>query len=285
MNNLEWDHPRSRGEYPPRLVTSIHAGGSSPLSRGIRHPTLRPRTPLGIIPALAGNTLVRTCDLPLPRDHPRSRGEYRPPLPDGGVEQGSSPLSRGILRAAIVEREIQRIIPALAGNTERLQHVGGSPQDHPRSRGEYLLAALVDQVKGGSSPLSRGIRLIRECFWIRRQDHPRSRGEYLKVLFRVWDWEGSSPLSRGIPECPGAGVLGRRIIPALAGNTPAGECRWRRGRDHPRSRGEYGQHELQFATPDGSSPLSRGIQFLGGGCVLLGRIIPALAGNTQIVHP
>ena len=52
---------------------------------------------------------------------------------------------------------IDRIIPALAGNTITQDSGFQLVQDHPRSRGEYpydrgILAALR-----GSSPLSRGI--------------------------------------------------------------------------------------------------------------------------------
>ena len=71
-----WDHPRSRGEYGAELFGGGFHGGSSPLSRGIRH---RP------IP-----------DVRSRRDHPRSRGEYKYPRNQLRSRYGSSPLSRGI---------------------------------------------------------------------------------------------------------------------------------------------------------------------------------------------
>ena len=52
------DHPRSRGEYTRSMMAPIEPEGSSPLSRGI--PRSRAGAPPegGIIPALAGNTLL-----------------------------------------------------------------------------------------------------------------------------------------------------------------------------------------------------------------------------------
>ena len=51
----------------------------------------------GIIPALAGNTAAAGLyDVTRP-DHPRSRGEYTYVTNIGVQNDGSSPLSRGIL--------------------------------------------------------------------------------------------------------------------------------------------------------------------------------------------
>ena len=91
---------------------------------------------------------------------------------------------------------------------------------------------------------------------------------------------GSSPLSRGIPLDVIVNGTRKRIIPALAGNTGPGGVRWIRWRDHPRSRGEYlfTRSLNQFLI--GSSPLSRGIPWMGLQIAYDTGIIPALAGNT-----
>ena len=70
-----------------------------------------------IIPALAGNTAVKTVQVQFGKDHPRSRGEYYIFLFLSFGVSGSSPLSRGIRAAATSVRPQSRIIPALAGNT------------------------------------------------------------------------------------------------------------------------------------------------------------------------
>ena len=92
---------------------------------------------------------------------------------------------------------------------------------------------------------------------------------------------GSSPLSRGIPEKWKSPVNIKGIIPALAGNTPYVESNFHRHKDHPRSRGEYSGQGDGDGDPQGSSPLSRGIPTWWQGLRGNGRIIPALAGNTN----
>ena len=71
------DHPRSRGEYPLGILAAVTDYGSSPLSRGIRDPTVLAGPSRRIIPALAGNTQANDVMIVAAADHPRSRGEYR----------------------------------------------------------------------------------------------------------------------------------------------------------------------------------------------------------------
>ena len=91
------------------------------------------------------------------------------------------------------------IIPALAGNTQQDGDKPPKAWDHPRSRGEYLPNLFNKFSQKGSSPLSRGIRvLIIQVNLLagiipalagntvtdiehtaKRRDHPRSRGEYV----------------------------------------------------------------------------------------------------------
>ena len=234
-----WDHPRSRGEYSPQTVVGTGPDGSSPLSRGIRLCLLCAPMAGRIIPALAGNTIPAWVDFRKFWDHPRSRGEYCSPAPKPGTENGSSPLSRGILIALDRYLLPRRIIPALAGNTEASVFVRRAALDHPRSRGEYRMRLILACCKLGSSPLSRGIRLFNMtvplCLGIipalagntnhrrpqsnRAWDHPRSRGEYSEWDERMIKALGSSPLSRGIPLKVSSSKCSFGIIPALAGNT------------------------------------------------------------------
>ena len=221
------------------MVTSIHAGGSSPLSRGIQHVGHGSDLFAGIIPALAGNRSLRTISAWIPWDHPRSRGEYRPSASVTVSENGSSPLSRGILVWCSGFPPRLGIIPALAGNTGWSCPAPRDHPDHPRSRGEYQrLWRLLVRVLG-SSPLSRGIRYLSPQPYrilriipalagntpdlridpVRLKDHPRSRGEYGLHDHSRRVGHGSSPLSRGIlPPCVSM-ITACGIIPALAGNT------------------------------------------------------------------
>ena len=135
---FSWDHPRSRGEYFHPSGVKMHSLGSSPLSRGILGDARIWRGRRRIIPALAGNTDVRSmCPTTRP-DHPRSRGEYLVDHLLTPLTEGSSPLSRGIPICPTTRPCGTRIIPALAGNTENASTAARQTTDHPRSRGEYL---------------------------------------------------------------------------------------------------------------------------------------------------
>ena len=112
-----WDHPRSRGEYRVRDLVPLPAPG--------------------IIPALAGNTPPTPNIGSRCADHPRSRGEYVFPWFADSPVAGSSPLSRGIHLADAGCSALERIIPALAGNTGLVLPGFPPAGDHPRSRGEY----------------------------------------------------------------------------------------------------------------------------------------------------
>ena len=213
---------------------------------------------------------------------------------------GSSPLSRRIHEQAVVGCLGERIIPALAGNTHPTRVRRRPRRDHPRSRGEYDHPQGEGIVESGSSPLSRGIpsngssspgaagiipalagnTTVIDIHAGSTQDHPRSRGEYRSSRSSYSLHGGSSPLSRGILPCRGRCWSSRGIIPALAGNTPKRPRRRQRGRDHPRSRGEYGLDLGSDLVEYGSSPLSRGIPGRDRIHSSPRRIIPALAGNT-----
>ncbi len=76
-----------------------------------------------IIPAHAGNTKISDSNHVLPKDHPRSCGEYMVQKMLNFIGQGSSPLMRGILDEYKEARDEMRIIPAHAGNTLRFYFI------------------------------------------------------------------------------------------------------------------------------------------------------------------
>ena len=133
----------------------------------------------------------------------------------------------------------------------------------------------------GSSPLARGLRLVR---WARgvprriiparagftalvvhrpgdRRDHPRSRGVYWTTCPRARRRPGSSPLARGL----------LRVSISSSGD-PA---------DHPRSRGVYPYQPRGEDPRRGSSPLARGLHTPHVRDVCASGIIPARAGFTR----
>ncbi len=199
------------------------------------------------------------------RDHPRSRGEHMLNELTYCPRLGSSPLSRGALPESTEEYQFRGIMPALAGSTSSGRSSGLAPWDHPRSRGEHLVAAYSARRSVGSSPLSRGARAEAE--------QHGGGGGIIPAL------AGSTPIRRA-----GRGPA-RGIIPALAGSTATGHRPHPTAPDHPRSRGEHDRVCRQRHAEVGSSPLSRGAPPQGGGNDRIRRIIPALAGSTNgVLH-
>ena len=236
---LSADHPRSRGVYASRRVSPRGTAGSSPLARGLRAPRHGLREQGRIIPARAGFTPTASHGDSHTRDHPRSRGVYRPARRERAQSHGSSPLARGLPRRH--ERACGRggIIPARAGFTNRILYPGKIEKDHPRSRGVYYRPRTPVFNRLGSSPLARGLRAGGGCGWRENRiiparagfthtifrlpetfpDHPRSRGVYGVVLTDPAGLTGSSPLARGLLAVYHSALSVLGIIPARAGFT------------------------------------------------------------------
>ena len=127
-----------------------------------------------------------------------------------------------------------------------------------------------------------------------RPVHPRIRGERAKGRFPSATRTGSSPHTRGTRGLGAGSRIGRRFIPAYAGN--ASGLSLTRGIQsvHPRIRGErLDLHQKRHCT-SGSSPHTRGTLLDGGGVCHEDRFIPAYAGNASqsvftskpsVVHP
>ena len=152
------DHPRACGEHVAPPSPSGFLLGSSPRLRGTHVAHHRRTVVHGIIPALAGNT---TCLFPhvlAYRDHPRACGEHQLLRFTAPADGGSSPRLRGTLLHH-VEYELDfGIIPALAGNTEKVLSVPLFIWDHPRACGEHIRPCEGTPFLAGSSPRLRGTR-------------------------------------------------------------------------------------------------------------------------------
>ena len=251
-------HPRSRGENTPCMWVWGYVYGSSPLTRGKQAASEADFWAAGLIPAHAGKTVV----LVLPRStspaHPRSRGENGALLSGIKREPGSSPLTRGKLPDARLDRERGGLIPAHAGKTRARGQGGGRPGAHPRSRGENKRGLTWLRPTAGSSPLTRGKRSNPRTGRSPRRlipahagktwpgssrvidiaAHPRSRGENEHVIQGYFTCHGSSPLTRGkhLPAHWLAAYAG--LIPAHAGKTTCPPGSSVATSAHPRSRGE-----------------------------------------------
>ncbi len=96
---------------------------------------------------------------------------------------------------------------------------------------------------------------------------------------------GSSPRMRGTRQDGGLGCFPIRFIPAHAGNTRMPTRYSSAATVHPRACGEHAERGHGTADVVGSSPRMRGTHRDGLGAVVLGRFIPAHAGNTRAISP
>ena len=233
-------------------------------------------------------------------DHPRSRGVYTFSQTSLFLGRGSSPLARGLPRPPSGGGSSAGIIPARAGFTRGGSSLTRLTTDHPRSRGVYTSTTSSWRRARGSSPLARGLRVIRQrdsrvCRIIPARagftasadhgavaspDHPRSRGVYFSTDTVRAPTAGSSPLARGllIGEAVTDGCA--RIIPARAGFTGSTSRPILVAEDHPRSRGVYASLAAVSSAVRGSSPLARGLRRSPIRRARPLRIIPARAGFT-----
>ena len=152
---------------------------------------------------------------------------------------GSSPHTRGALASRTCKPSWPRIIPAYAGSTSCLIIQVYTTADHPRIRGEHESEGLADELLAGSSPHTRGARLI-ASWWAFRSgiipayagsttssrtpgcrsgDHPRIRGEHFATSAAGQTLFGSSPHTRGALNERAARQRRKWIIPAYAGST------------------------------------------------------------------
>ncbi len=152
----KWDHPRLRGEHSASQMSIKYSSGSPPPTRGTPLSVSFIKSSTGITPAYAGNTNITINYLLQGRDHPRLRGEHikRNIRKHYGV--GSPPPTRGTPMFGKHQSTEFRITPAYAGNTISFTKYHHQDQDHPRLRGEHLLAKIDSLEIMGSPPPTRG---------------------------------------------------------------------------------------------------------------------------------
>ena len=179
---LRSDHPRERGEHgvsPPRPV---RGRGSSPRARGALEPGLDRGAFCRIIPASAGSTRPTRLRRSRTSDHPRERGEHAHMAHIINDDAGSSPRARGAPFRGLLGQSGARIIPASAGSTTQPGARAVAVTDHPRERGEHVLAKIDIGTGTGSSPRARGAPWSRIRPARRRGIIPASAGSTLADL-------------------------------------------------------------------------------------------------------
>ena len=274
--------------------------GSPPHARG----GLDPLRAVGVVgwitPACAGRTGRGRGPGSGPTDHPRMRGEDDERQFNINPGGGSPPHARGGHPHIDLVARLDRITPACAGRTVWPDNATRILSDHPRMRGEDILAAVRVLLSSGSPPHARGgPRPTRRCGRRNRitpacagrtrtaaemygidSDHPRMRGEDEEPRPEAGPLEGSPPHARGGLRRVGQHQQRGRITPACAGRTCAVRRVCSGPSDHPRMRGEdtvpYGLYRGCLGSP----PHARGGRVGGVGAGPEWGITPACAGRT-----
>ena len=116
----------------------------------------------------------------------------------------------------------QRITPAHAGTTTTITNNYSDCEDHPRSRGNYVLRIVTLIRAIGSPPLTRELHngIVGKTYTVRitpahagttvkllytkflMEDHPRSRGNYFFLTISIKSDQGSPPLTRELQAFP-----------------------------------------------------------------------------------
>ena len=214
---------------------------------------------------------------------------------------GSSPLAQGTLGSRGRGGNASWLIPARTGSTESTRRASSRASAHPRLCGEYSDKNSSIMAVVGSSPLTRGTRVIRVgCTHLlglipARAGNihasgggggggaaPRGGGGAHSGRTTQNDLQqGSSPLTRGTP-CHWWRTRGPcGLIPAREGNmvTP---LRMLVGHPaHPRLRGEHYTSCFFAFHEQGSSPLTRGTRSALLQPCRHFRLIPARVGSTE----
>ena len=175
--------------------------------------------------------------------------------------------------------------------------------DHPRACGELAAITRPAPETDGSSPRMRGT-LVRQPHAQPRiriipahagnspwppptghqgADHPRACGELSSSLKRPAVPRGSSPRMRGTQGSRSDRQPRGWIIPAHAGNSYRDGCGNLLPADHPRACGELPVLRPHRHAYPGSSPRMRGTLVAGHEFDVEVRIIPAHAGNSQVL--
>ncbi len=293
-------HPRLRGVDIHRRWPHEIGEGSSPLTRGGRRVGSARGVEHGLIPAYAGRTILLVWMFADDEAHPRLRGADHASSHFQLSPVGSSPLTRGGLLWDKKFDNGDGLIPAYAGRTRNLKTPYSISWAHPRLRGADSNWRRAMVARGGSSPLTRGGRVLRLLLGLvirlipayagRTQKgqggyptcgaHPRLRGADRKSYGFEIKKDGSSPLTRGgLVAVPDEKTI-QGLIPAYAGRTRVSVRTLRMRRAHPRLRGADRVNTGKIPHHEGSSPLTRGGPFMHRHIPTRRGLIPAYAGRT-----
>ena len=148
--------PACAGKTRNNTVAEHAQLGSPPHARGRLFLDYVDKWRTRITPACAGKTINRSPRRWMHTDHPRMRGEDASGAHFLYEKKGSPPHARGRPRPARTTCPRSRITPACAGKTGNLPEHVVFDEDHPRMRGEDVLATSSCTPATGITPACAG---------------------------------------------------------------------------------------------------------------------------------
>ena len=264
-----------RGCRPPRRRSIPACAGETP-TRG------QPEVVSGVYPRVCGGNGGGNS-----RGHrrgglsPRVRGKRKDPA-TATASRGSIPACAGeTCIICWVDRRSEVYPRVCGGNGTYRSLLPGGGGLSPRVRGKHLWFALPEKYRG-SIPACAGETYAQPGPAGPAQVYPRVCGGNALGLGRRWRWRGLSPRVRGKHPPGVAGTVGRRSIPACAGETTSYLMPGSPAMVYPRVCGGNWETLTLTGPRRGLSPRVRGKHRhkCGAACNL--RSIPACAGETHV---
>ena len=316
---LNWVYPRVGGGTMLSVAWSAIKAGLSPRGRGNRPDgQVKPQVRRSI-PAWAGEPICITPTRGRYRVYPRVGGGTVSPPVTCATLHGLSPRGRGNRVGVVVVGELDRSIPAWAGDRRRKMARRSHSRSIPAWAGEppfqsmmYCWAKVYPRVGGGTarrrsayaacaglSPRGRGNQLNPVCQRLVFGSIPRGRGNRVDLDRARADagsipaWAGGtslaysagvlttglSPRGRGNHSRSHRDVVIPRSIPAWAGEPRANRAGVKEGWVYPRVGGGTGLRGTRNGFFGGLSPRGRGNPTRRTFRQLARRSIPAWAGE------
>ena len=261
----------------------------------------------GSIPAYAGEPDAQWGSHGCPTVYPRVCGGTSRAIPQIARQLGLSPRMRG--NRGQCHRRIRRprSIPAYAGEPAGCACARAAPGVYPRVCGGTVPTLYLAPLPKGLSPRMRGNPFCPLCntgaigsipayagepcpcrpVWFAARVYPRVCGGTLATVLLKNAIRGLSPRMRGNRDCGLSKSGDAGSIPAYAGEPGRSRGTRRRSRVYPRVCGGTGHSGLRAYPLAGLSPRMRGNRDVGHISGVLGRSIPAYAGEpggNRVIH-
>ena len=258
--------------------------GLSPRGRGNLRSLGPANVHRGSIPAWAGEPCKQPARQRIPKVYPRVGGGTNIHPKTMPAESGLSPRGRGNHLHADRDRQLQRSIPAWAGEPTPSTSPKTFPKVYPRVGGGTRLVTSACNSSAGLSPRGRGNPDLHGPLFPFTEVYPRVGGGTVDQGLYQSDAEGLSPRGRGNRRRRLSPGRRNRSIPAWAGEPTPCHPRAPPSRGlSPRGRGNHGLGQYR-PSKGGSIPAWAGEPTTPSSNATLRTVYPRVGGGTSTVR-